>query len=255
MKTQEEMLQSIYESIRELYSEICLKIPSLSDTQYSISNVQFETFRALCIATNQTIALYQPATDSYNFLHVRNPAFRYFDPDNVRFYDIMCRMHPDDYSHLYKACRLAHTFLKKMPHNDVLRYSLTFECRMMDKNGIYLRIMFNYQIVMIPETNHGVLLLQLNTVDGCKTNIPHTGINVIDLHKQTVIPLTQLTVIPPRAIEILRYNQNGLTCKEIAQLLSISEETVRNHRSKLLPKLKLKETQFAYIYLQRLGLI
>jgi DNA-binding NarL/FixJ family response regulator len=54
-------------------------------------------------------------------------------------------------------------------------------------------------------------------------------------------------------MEILRYVTHGKTNKQIAQLLGISRQTVKNHVSSILTKLHVEDRTQAAIYAMRRG--
>ena len=56
-----------------------------------------------------------------------------------------------------------------------------------------------------------------------------------------------------REIEVLQYVIQGKTNREIAEILTISEKTVRNHISNTMQKLSVKGRAQAVVELMRLG--
>ncbi|GIK62920.1 MAG: DNA-binding response regulator [Chloroflexota bacterium] len=73
-----------------------------------------------------------------------------------------------------------------------------------------------------------------------------TGPYTIDPHEHFV-PLS------PREMEILRYVTQGKTNKQIAEVLKISQQTVKNHVSSILTKLYVEDRTQAAIYAMRRG--
>jgi DNA-binding NarL/FixJ family response regulator len=73
-----------------------------------------------------------------------------------------------------------------------------------------------------------------------------TGPYTIDPHEHFV-PLS------PREMEILRYVTQGKTNKQIAEILKISQQTVKNHVSSILTKLYVEDRTQAAIYAMRRG--
>jgi NarL family two-component system response regulator LiaR len=65
-------------------------------------------------------------------------------------------------------------------------------------------------------------------------------------------PFTRLT---PREIEVLKWIANGLSNKEIAEQLVISEHTVKGHVSNILSKLHLADRTQAAVYAWREGIV
>ena len=74
-----------------------------------------------------------------------------------------------------------------------------------------------------------------------------------ELRKPPRRPLTE-DPLTPREVEILRYVSQGLTNQEIADLLVVSERTVRTHVSHVLEKLHLANRTQAALYALREGI-
>jgi len=81
---------------------------------------------------------------------------------------------------------------------------------------------------------------------------------VMEYQKQTQKGRTSArkdTVLSDREIEVLRLVANGLLNKEIAQVLYISEKTVKNHISNIFKKLNVSDRTQAAIYALKHNLI
>ena len=72
---------------------------------------------------------------------------------------------------------------------------------------------------------------------------------------QTTSPPTSLTPLSPREVEILDNIAQGMTNKQVAYALSISEQTVKNHMSSILRKLSVNDRTQAVVYAMRQGWI
>ena len=59
--------------------------------------------------------------------------------------------------------------------------------------------------------------------------------------------------LSPREMEILQYVTQGLSNKQIAQLLRISHQTVKNHMTSILRKLAVDDRTQAAVYALRRG--
>lgn len=68
-----------------------------------------------------------------------------------------------------------------------------------------------------------------------------------------VDPNEHFVPLSPREMEILRYVTQGKTNKQIAQMLGISHQTVKNHVSSILTKLDVEDRTQAAIYAMRRG--
>ncbi|NJN82660.1 MAG: response regulator transcription factor [Caldilineaceae bacterium] len=79
---------------------------------------------------------------------------------------------------------------------------------------------------------------------------------LVDEHREMVpfgeAPEETLSPLSPREMEILGYVTRGASNKEIAHLLGISRQTVKNHMSSILRKLNVEDrTQAAVLALRR----
>ncbi len=68
-----------------------------------------------------------------------------------------------------------------------------------------------------------------------------------------VDPNEHFVPLSPREMEILRYVTQGKSNKEIAQLLGISHQTVKNHMTSILKKLDVRDRTQAAVYALRRG--
>ncbi len=68
-------------------------------------------------------------------------------------------------------------------------------------------------------------------------------------------PWPAVTLLSPREVEILDNIAQGMTNKQVAYALSISEQTVKNHMSSILRKLSVNDRTQAVVYAMRQGWI
>jgi NarL family two-component system response regulator LiaR len=75
------------------------------------------------------------------------------------------------------------------------------------------------------------------------------------LVREVQAPLEQPEHLTPRELEVLQHVADGLTNKEIAWKLRISEKTVKSHVSTILDKFGLESRTQAAMYAARMGLL
>ena len=68
-------------------------------------------------------------------------------------------------------------------------------------------------------------------------------------------PEEQLQELTPRQIEVLRLVAQGLSYKEVAQALFVTEHTVKYHIAEVMNRLQVKHRREAIAYARRAGLI
>jgi len=238
-----------------LYREIIQKFTPLSDPDYMLPQPKVEYLRQMALASNQTLALCNRGRNTYTFIHVRNPDFKYFFTEKLDMDKLLSIMHPDDLSHFHHAWEFVSMFIDDKLQDDVMSYLLVFECRLRDCYDQYQRVMFKYKIILDDDGSKGQLVLFLRSIDGCKTTIPSRGMYVIDVRNKTFKYTDKNSNISIREIEIIRYSQKGLSSEDIASKLSISKNTVDNHRRNVINRLSVIDTGFAAMYLREMGLI
>ena len=69
------------------------------------------------------------------------------------------------------------------------------------------------------------------------------------------LPLLEIAERARREVEILDNIAQGMTNKQVAYALSISEQTVKNHMSSILRKLSVNDRTQAVVYAMRQGWI
>lgn len=243
------------DGVNLLYKDIIKKFTPLSDPDYMFPPEKVEYLRQMALAGNQTLALCNRGRNTYTFLNVRNPDFRYFFKQKLDMDKFLTIMHPDDLAHFHHAWEFVLMFISDKIQDDIMCYVLVFECRLKDCGGDYQRVMFKYKIILDDDGEKGQLVLFLRSVDGFKSNIPARGISVIDVRNKTLKYTDKECKITSREIEVLRHIQKGRSSEEIAFILNLSKNTIDNHRKKLLNKLSVMDTGFASMYLREMGLI
>jgi DNA-binding CsgD family transcriptional regulator len=248
-------MQETNHEVNILYREIIQKFRPLSDPNYMFPQEKVEYLRQMALASNQTLALCNRGINTYSFIHVRNPDFKYFFSEKLDMDKFLTIMHPDDLSHFHHAWEFVSMFIDDKLQDDVMSYLLVFECRLRDCYDQYQRVMFKYKIILDDNGSKGQLVLFLRSIDGFKSTIPSKGMYVIDVRNKTFKYTDKDSNISIREIEVIRYSQKGLSSEDIASKLGLSKNTIDNHRRNVLNRLSVIDTGFAAMYLREMGLI
>jgi len=161
--------------------------------------------------------------------------------------EMLKKIHPDD--HLKKYIHELRFFklLDVMEMKERAAYSVLSKIRMKDKNEKYRWV--KHRMFYIYSPHNGRLRLAL-----CLYNIALTSSNapdfmIVNMIKGEVVVKDKLdykSILSPRELEVLKFVGEGYASKEIADMLSISVNTVSRHRQNILEKLKVKNSTQAF---------
>lgn len=151
-------------------------------------------------------------------------------------------VHPEDFHGVHK-CFAAINALE--PYNP-LDYRFEMHYRIKDMNGNY-RYLFDEKMVLMNNDGRLIHLSSMRDITSdekfydVKLNI-HRRIGGTFKKLQTYIPRQSSSTFTPRQKDITNLIKKGFTNMEIARSLSVSVNTVRNHKSLLFKKAKVKNS-------------
>lgn len=167
-----------------------------------------------------------------------------FDPETVTFDDVINSIHPDDMNFVAKAEETCMNFFYNTIGKDhVVNYKMNYSFRSKMKNGKYL--MLNHQAIVLTVDEKGGFgkSLNIHTVIDHITKTNNFTLSLIGLHdypSYTNIKVNHnpndYTSFSNREIEIIKLIYKGLSNKDIAKNLSISEHTIKTHRKNIYKK-------------------
>ncbi len=186
-----------------------------------------------------------------------------FDPDKVTFTDILSSIHPDDLDFVIKAeAFLTKFFDEKIGREKLLNYKISYNLRARLKNGEY--VLFNHQALMLTLDEAGGYgkSLNINTRIDHLSSVNNYKVSLIGLYGEPSFmgigledSLEQAKPYSKREIDVIRLMAEGLSSKEIADKLFISDQTVNTHRKNILEKTGCKNTMQVISTCIRQGLI
>ena len=190
------------------------------------------------------------------------------EPDELGMENFVALIHPDDYDFFIKAEHLVADFIQNriMPAQ-ILNYKISYCLRVRTKSGGYKLVLL--QTLTLQCTEEGALLKVL----GVHTDITH--ITKVNNYKLSLIGLNgetsflelnvladnpwdrfpEKTLLTEREIEVIKLTAEGMTSKEVAEVLFISNETINSHKRNALYKMGFKNTYQLISYCIRKGLI
>lgn len=169
--------------------------------------------------------------------------------------DILKLMHPEDLKSKYlQELRFFH-YMKHLPKSKRYDYYFVSRLRMKDTSGNYLPIMHRMFYISIPSSNgirFALCLYNPLTFDvsqgGIIVNSITGDIQELETHNDTKI-------LSDREKQVLRLIDKGFMSKSIADLLSISINTVSRHRQEILKKFQVNNSIEACRIAKDLGIL
>lgn len=168
-------------------------------------------------------------------------------PSSTTLDDIIGRIHPDDMAFVVEAEKaLCHFALEHIGFHNLMRYKSGFCFRLKTADGSYQ--LFQHQAIHLSVDSNGKLARGMNI----HTNISH--ITNVNNYKASLVGIlgekglyqfdmsTALLTAPARPAftareqEVVRLIAEGHKNEKIADLLSISLHTVKNHRKNIIRK-------------------
>ncbi|MDR2921293.1 MAG: LuxR C-terminal-related transcriptional regulator [Tannerella sp.] len=165
--------------------------------------------------------------------------------DSIWEEDIFKRIHPDDLieKHLLEL-RFFH-LLKNMPVRERANYHIISRLRMMDNLGKYTSIQHRmFYVGSCPMGNLWLALCLYNFSHNTTTSEIFDGIIINSVTGRTIKADNDKckNILSSREKEILQLIEKGKASIEIADVLSISKNTVSRHRQNILEKLRVKNS-------------
>lgn len=242
--------------MNNLYAEFVAKHPRFSDIQFVLPTPKVQYLKQMARASHQTMALCNAGRNDYHFLNLCNNDFKYLLKERVTVEEFFNSIYIKDLKHFLKAWETTFGFINELDTDEILNYSLVFECRIQNSEKKYCRVIFKYALVVEDEgERRGQPILFLKAVNGCKNEEPAKGIYILDMANQKFAFTTKGHSISKREMDIIKLGQQGFTCKDIAEKLGVKTATVNNHRCNVLRKLSVRNNSFAVMYLHFMGVM
>jgi len=168
-------------------------------------------------------------------------------------------IHPDDWPLVMDFRKRGFEYIYGLPFEERKDYKHVLEFRVRIRNKEYIRLLLQYHLIEITESNDFVLLLGISDIS------PDQGVNepvkfrLVNFKTNKVInfPAFEKPDLPltKRELEILQFVNEGMLSKEISDRLSISIHTVNRHRQNILEKMNVDNVMEALNYSRKPGLI
>jgi|SRR5687768_7964647 len=151
-------------------------------------------------------------------------------------------VHPDD----LPALQQCYDFIKRLAPFDPATHRFTIRYRSRDKNGEYIHIQNENLAVKTSNNTYLYLMVYANVSDEAKfyqvTLDVYRQVKGNFVKSYTYNPRQEKKVITPRQNDIAQLIARGFTNQEIADQLSVSVYTVKNHKQMLFKKANVKNS-------------
>ncbi|WP_294288015.1 helix-turn-helix transcriptional regulator [uncultured Chryseobacterium sp.] len=218
----------LYKNMALSYSKVESAIAVLSDMQIDRSYVYFSE-----------------AASELGIDSAENPKVI----DSIWEEDILKRINPEDKLKKYIHELRFFKMLETIDFKDRSKFSVLSKLRMKDKNGRWCFVRHRMFYFYSPDNLKLRFALCLYNIAVEQSMHLSPEFLIVNTAKGEVVAEDRLTyqnVLSARELEILKHIGEGLTSKEIAQILSISINTVSRHRQNILEKLKVKNSVKAF---------
>lgn len=226
------------------------------------SSLPAEAFEAIQIELYKEIFRYFLPEKVYYFVfNVKEAKFDYLSPDikdvlgfdntiDTRYY--LERIHPDDRPYFLRYEKQYRDFVKTLPVEDFTKYKLSYDFRVMNKKGKYIRIL--HQVSILQYTNekeiYRTLCVHSDISHLKKTGTPEIafiGMNgARSIYQEEICPEYKPPVKQPltrKEQAIFDLIRQGKKSKEMAGMLNVSVYTINNHRKNILKKQQCRSLQ------------
>ena len=234
-----------------------------TEKEKEILNGHIEMLSWLARVSNSGITLFdskvgQHLYTSFNFSDILGYDLNAIENEGNEYFNN--RIHPDDILVLGKNGEYVYGLIDKglISIDD---YKLINEYRVLNKDGVYVRVIEQHQV--IERDVDGSLWLSLGVMDispdqnefnGVKSQILNYKTGEI-FSVQSFMEEHEDNPLSTRETEVLRMVGKGLSSKDISAKLFISVHTVNTHRQRILEKLNASNSLEAVKYASGLGLI
>lgn len=169
--------------------------------------------------------------------------------DSIWEEEILMKIHPDDRMKKYVHELRFFKLLEDNRQEERSAFCVVSRIRLQDKNGTYQWVRHRMFYFYSPDTHklRFALCLYDRIADRSQNMLPE--FLIINTVKGEVVAEDKFdyrSVLSQRELEVLNCVGEGLTSKEIADILSISFNTVSRHRQNILKKLNVKNSVEAF---------
>lgn len=168
-------------------------------------------------------------------------------------------IHPDDWPLVMDFRKRGFEYIYGLPFEERKDYKHVLEFRVKVHNKEYVRLLLQYHLIEITESNDYVLLLGISDISPDQGANEPVKFRLVNFKTNKVInfPVLEKPDLPltKRELEILQFVNEGMLSKEISDRLSISIHTVNRHRQNILEKMNVDNVMEALNYSRKLGLI
>lgn len=156
--------------------------------------------------------------------------------------DIFRLVHPEDLAGKHLQELRFFDYVKGLPLHERADYYLMSRLRMMTVSGCYVPVVHRMYYIQLP--SNGTVWLALCLYNPCVFEMPSkcVVVNSVNGQSRELDDGSGKNILSARERQVLGLVDKGLTSKDIAEMLSISKNTVSRHRQQILGKLQVSNS-------------
>lgn len=219
------------------------------DKQYSICLEEYKSLARMYAYNENAVAVLSDMKSNASYIYYGKVALKLGlgDTGTEEFIHsiwedkILNRIHPDDLIEKQLQELSFFHFLKGIPLKNRGDYHIVNHIRMLDLDGVYIPVLHRmFYVAIFPNGSVwlALCLYNLSSDDSFGSSV----VNTADGRSFELEKTTGKNLLSKREKEVLRLINSGTTSKKIAQMLSISTNTVNRHRQNILEKLQVNNS-------------
>ncbi|KZE83830.1 LuxR C-terminal-related transcriptional regulator [Myroides marinus] len=145
-------------------------------------------------------------------------------------------IHKDDLDYFLEKEEQGINFTSKIQYNDHFRYIKKYSYRIIKADGSSVRVAQESQALEINEHGNLSKALIMHKIINPDAFCKHTDYKIFDKVQNIYLDLNNNFNLTNRELEILTLIKQGLSSKQISDLLNVSNNTIQTHRKNILAK-------------------
>lgn len=200
-------------------------------------NVKINTADSLADARSSYYFIYDNVDNIIPFISAAFAVTTGYQMSSVTSEMFISWMHPDDQSYFLEKEMQGQAFTNKLRYEELFRYVFKYSYRLRKADGSYMLVRQEYQALELNADGYWCKSLVTHKVMDPSTKVCwKTDYKIYDKELGVYLDLNNRFNLTSREQEIIQLIKEGLTSKEVSEILHLSINTVLTHRKNILSK-------------------